>query len=59
MENFDYNETLKRLEKIAVLVEDPQTGLEDIDKYISEADALIGQCRRYLREARERTEKLG
>lgn len=59
MENFDYNEALKRLERIAAIVEDPQTGLDDIDKYIKEADILIGQCRGYLREARERTDKLG
>ena len=32
MEKFDYSEALKRLESIAVRVEDPQTGLEDIDK---------------------------
>lgn len=59
MENFDYNETLRRLERIAALVEDPQTGLDDIDRYIREADTLIEQCRGYLRTARERTEKLG
>lgn len=59
MDNFDYKETLRRLEQIATLVEDPQTGLEDIDKCIREADRLIEQCRAYLRTAREKTETLG
>ena len=59
MEKFDYSEALKRLESIAVRVEDPQTGLEDIDKCIREADRLIEQCRAYLRTAREKTENLG
>ena len=59
MEKFDYSEALKRLESIAVRVEDPQTGLEDIDKCIREADLLIEQCRAYLRTAREKTETLG
>ena len=58
MQNFDYNEALGRLERIAALVEDPQTGLDDIDKYIKEADGLIDRCRKYLRTARERTDKL-
>lgn len=59
MEKFDYSEALKRLESIAARVEDPQTGLEDIDKCIREADRLIEQCRAYLRTAREKTENLG
>lgn len=58
MENFDYLEALKRLEEIAVRVEDPKTGLEDIDKSIKEADALIEKCRRYLREARQKSDTL-
>lgn len=59
MENFDYNAALKKLEAIAAKVEDPLTGIEDMDRYIVEADGLIAECRAFLREARERTETLG
>lgn len=58
-ENFDYAESLKKLEGIASKVEDPGTGIDDIGRYIKEADVMIERCRQYLREAREKTEKLG
>jgi len=56
VENFDYKKALTELEDIAKKVEDPSTGLGDIDKYIARADALIASCREYLRTARERIE---
>ena len=58
-ENFDYVGTLKKLEEIASKVEDPGTGIDDIGKYVREADIMIEKCRQYLREVREKTEKLG
>lgn len=58
MENFNYKEALAELEKIAQKVEDPATGLEDIDKYIARSEALIAACREYLRNAREAAEGL-
>ena len=53
-EKFDYAKALAALEEI----EDPSTSLEEIDKFVAEADKLVSQCRAYLRSAREKTEKL-
>lgn len=50
---FDYASAVSELEAIASKVEDPQTGIDDIDKYIKRADVLIEACRAYLRTARE------
>ena len=44
---------MEELEAIAKKVEDPQTGIGDIDKYIKRSAVLIEACRRYLRTARE------
>lgn len=50
---------MDELEAIAAKVEDPQTGLADIDKYIARSEELISGCREYLRTSREKVEKLG
>ncbi len=57
MEIFDYNAAVAELEAIAVKVEDPNTGVEDIDKYIKRSEELIEKCRAYLRGAREKLTK--
>lgn len=57
-EVFDYSAAVKELERIAQKVEDPSTGLEDIDKYIRQSDELIEKCRNYLRSARTKAENL-
>lgn len=57
-EKFDYNEAVAELERIAVRVEDPATGLDDIDRYIRRADELIGRCREYLRSVRTQIDTL-
>jgi exonuclease VII small subunit len=57
MEKFDYGAAVKRLEEIAKTVEDPATGIDDIDKYIKEAGELSERCRRYLRESREKIQQ--
>lgn len=54
MEDFDYNEAVRKLELIAAKVEDPSTGIDDIDKYIKEASCLIAECRTWLRSARDK-----
>ena len=54
MENFDYAKAVSRLEEIAKKVEDPQTGLDEMDKYLAESEELITKCREYLRTAREK-----
>ena len=54
MEEFNYTKAVEALERIAAKVEDPSTGLDDIDKYVKESEVLIEQCRKYLRSVRER-----
>lgn len=58
MDNFDYEEALAELERIAVKAEDPSTGLEDIDKYLKRSRELIASCRAYLRTARGKADML-
>ena len=58
MENFDYTKAIEELEAIAAKVEDPQTGIDDIDKYIRRSEELVEACRAYLRGARERLTSL-
>lgn len=53
MDKFDYTSALKKLEAIVNKVEDPATGLEDIDKLIAESTKLIEQCRQYLRSLKD------
>lgn len=58
MEGFDYDRAVAELEQIALKVEDPSTGLGEIDRCIRRSDELIAQCRAYLRGIREKTEEL-
>jgi predicted nucleic acid-binding Zn-ribbon protein len=52
-EEFDYKKAVEELEAIAAKVEDPSTGIGDIDKYMKRSQQLIEACRAYLRGARE------
>ena len=52
-EEFDYTKAIEELEAIAAKVEDPSTGIGDIDKYMKRSQELIEACRAYLRGARE------
>lgn len=54
MKEFDYAKAVEELETIAAKVEDPQTGIGDIDKYIRRSEELLEECRAYLRGAREK-----
>ncbi|MBO7574272.1 MAG: exodeoxyribonuclease VII small subunit [Bacteroidales bacterium] len=58
MKEFDYNKAVAELEKIAARVEDPATGLDEIERLIKQSDELIGRCREYLRTVRQTTETL-
>ena len=58
MERFDYTKAIDELEAIAAKVEDPQTGIEDIDRYIKRSEELISACRAYLRGAREKLDQM-
>ena len=57
-EKFDYAKAMEELEAIAAKVEDPKTGIEDIDKYIKRSEELVSACREYLRGAREKLDGL-
>lgn len=56
MEKFDYAKAIEELEAIAAKVEDPNTGIADIDKYMKRSKQLVAACREYLRGARETLE---
>lgn len=58
MEKFDYKEAVRELESIAAKVEDPSTGLDDIDKHVKRSKELIAACRAYLRTVRDKVDKL-
>ena len=58
MEKFDYKQAVEELESIAAKVEDPQTGIDDIDKCIRRSAEMIEACRAYLRGTRERLNDL-
>ena len=52
-EQFDYKKAIEELETIAAKVENPQTGIDEIDRYMNRSAELIEACRAYLRGARE------
>ena len=58
MKEFDYSEAIAELEAIAAKVEDPQTGIDDIDRYMKRTEVLVEACRAYLRGAREKLDAL-
>ena len=55
-EKFEYAKAIEELESMAAKVEDPQTGIGDIDTYMKRSQELIEACRAYLRGAREKLE---
>ena len=52
-EKFEYSKAIEELEAIAAKVEDPSTGIGEIDKYMKRSQELVEACRAYLRGARE------
>jgi exodeoxyribonuclease VII small subunit len=56
MDDFDYQKAIAALEEIAEKVEDPSTGLEDIDRYVKQSEELVSKCRVYLRTVREKVD---
>jgi exonuclease VII small subunit len=52
-EQFDYQKAVEELEAIAAKVEDPKTGIGEIDTYMKRSAQLVEACRAYLRGARE------
>lgn len=58
MEEFNYAGAMAELETLARKMEDPSTGLDEIDGCMKRSDELIGLCRAYLRTMRNKTEDL-
>lgn len=58
METFDYVKAVEELEAIAEKVEDPQTAIEDIGKYIGRSEELVAKCRAYLRGVRDQVDSM-
>lgn len=58
MKDFDYTKAMAELEEIALKVEDPKTGIGDIDKYMKRSQELMEACRNYLRGAREKLDAM-
>ena len=58
MEKFDYAKAVATLEEILANVEDPATGIDDIDKYVRQAEELTARCREYLRSVREKVDTI-
>lgn len=58
MEKFDYTKAIATLEEIALKVEDPSTGVGEIDKYIRQTEELVDKCRAYLRTVREKVDTI-
>lgn len=54
----EYKKAIGELEKIASIVEDPSTGLDDIDRYLKRTDELVKFCRAYLRDAGQKAHAL-
>ena len=54
MKEFDYAKAIEELETIAARGEDPQTGIDDMEKHIRRSEELVEACRAYLRGAREK-----
>lgn len=48
-ERFEYAKAMEELESIAAKVEDPTTGIGEIDEYMKRSKILIEACRAYLR----------
>ena len=58
MKQFEYTKAIEELEAIAAKVEDPKTGIDEIDKYIKRSEELVGACRAYLRGVRDKLEAM-
>ena len=57
-EVFDYGKAVEELEAIAAMVEDPKTGIDEMDKYVRRSEELISACRACLRGAREKLDSM-
>lgn len=54
--DFSYTGAMAELEMMAARIEDPSTGLDDIDALVKRSSELIADCREYLRSVRSKIE---
>lgn len=57
-ETFDYSKAVAELEEIARKVENPETGLDDIETLVQRSRVLIARCREYLKSVKEKIDSL-
>lgn len=58
MEEFNYNDALEELEKIANKIEDTSIPLDQIASYIERGNVLVASCKEYLRSLSGKLEEL-
>ena len=54
----EYGKALEELEAIAAKVEDPATGLDEVEKLVERSRELTGECRAYLRGVQLKVESI-
>ncbi len=55
---FDYEEAVKRLEKLVAEIEDPGVAVAKLPEKVEEAVKLIEQCRGFLQKSEEAIAKI-
>lgn len=54
MKDFDYEQTVKEVEKLISMIEDPQTGIGKAQELTAKAGGLLDECSAWLREENEK-----
>lgn len=57
MKEFDYKSAIGQLERLEREIQDPATPLDKVEELICKANAIVAECRQYLRSAREKYEE--
>ncbi|MCQ2173958.1 MAG: hypothetical protein MJY61_02355 [Bacteroidales bacterium] len=57
MKKFDYKSAIGQLERLELEIQDPATPLDKVEELIRKANAIVADCRQYLRSAREEYEE--
>lgn len=53
MKNFDYEQKVKKVEKLISMVEDPLTGIGKAQELTGKANGLLDECAAWLRCEKE------
>lgn len=54
MKDFDYKKSVEEIEKLLALIENPDSPLDEVEKSVSRAKALIAEGREWLRSEKEK-----